>query len=62
MVGVDALFAYFYEVDCNIGRYESESALIINMGATAVHVVAVIGGKVDYNSVRRLNLGGNNSF
>jgi actin-related protein len=62
MVGVDALFAYFYEVDCNIGRYESETALVVSMGATAIHVVAVVGGRVDFNSVRRLNLGGNNAF
>lgn len=62
LVGVDALFAYFYEVDCNMGRYESETALVVSMGATAVHVVAVVGGQVDYSSVRRLNLGGNNAF
>jgi actin-related protein 5 len=62
MVGVDALFAYFYEVDCNMARYESETALVISMGATAIHVVAVVGGVVDFSSVRRLNLGGNNAF
>lgn len=62
MVGVDALFAYFYEVDCNMGRYESETALVVCMGATSVHVVAVVSGRVDFSSVRRLNLGGNNAF
>jgi actin-related protein len=62
MVGVDALFAYFYEVDCNMTRYESETALIINMGATTIHTAAVVGGKVDFGSVRRLNLGGNTAF
>lgn len=32
------------------------------MGATTIHVAAIIAGKVDYNSVRRINIGGNNSF
>jgi glucose-6-phosphate isomerase len=27
-----------------------------------VHVVAVVAGRVDFSSVRRLNLGGNNAF
>lgn len=62
MIGVDALFAYFYEVDCNLARYESETALIINVGATTIHVLAIIKGKVDWGSVRRLNIGGNNAF
>ena len=62
MVGVDALFAYFYEVDCNLTRYESETVFIINMGATSIHIAAVIRGKVDFSSVRRVNIGGNNAF
>jgi len=32
------------------------------MGATTVHIAAVVNGKLDYNSVRRINLGGNNAF
>lgn len=62
MLGVDALFAYFYEVDCNMARYESETALVINIGATTIHVFAVVKGKVDFASVRRINLGGNVAF
>jgi actin-related protein len=62
MVGVDALFAYFYEVDCNLARYESETALIINMGANSIHIAAILGGKVDFSSVRRVNIGGNTAF
>ena len=62
MIGVDALFAYFYEVDCNTTRYESETALVISMGATTIHIAAMIGGKVDFGSVRRINIGGNTAF
>lgn len=62
MIGVDALFAYFYEMDCNLSRYESETALIVSMGATTIHIAAMIGGKVDFGSVRRLNIGGNTAF
>ncbi len=32
------------------------------MGATTTHIAAIIGGKVDFGSVRRLNIGGNNAF
>jgi hypothetical protein len=32
------------------------------MGATTIHIAAIIGGKVDFGSVRRLNIGGNNAF
>jgi actin-related protein len=32
------------------------------MGATTVHIAAIIAGKVDYNSIRRINIGGNTSF
>ena len=62
MVGVDALFAYFYEVDCNLTRYETETALVVSMGATTIHIAAIIGGKVDFGSVRRINIGGNAAF
>lgn len=43
-------------------RYESDTAFVINIGATTIHMVAIINGKVDYNSVRRINIGGNNAF
>lgn len=36
--------------------------MIVNFGATSVHVLAIVNGKVDFASVRRLNIGGNNSF
>lgn len=62
MVGVDTLFAYFYEIGCSMPRYESETAFVINIGATTIHLVAIVNGKVDYNSVRRINIGGNNAF
>ena len=62
MVGVDALFAYFFELDCSLSRYESETALVVNMGATSIHVLAVVNGQLQPNSVCRLNLGGTNAF
>ena len=62
MIGIDALFAYFYEVDCNLNRYESETSLVINVGANTIHIFCMIEGRVDYSSVRRINVGGNNAF
>ena len=62
MVGVDSLFKYFYEVDCNVDRYEKETALVVDMGANTTHVFCVNKGSVDWQSVRRINLGGNQSF
>ena len=32
------------------------------MGANTIHVFCIIGGKMDFGSVRRINVGGNNSF
>lgn len=32
------------------------------MGATTIHIAAVIAGQVDFGSVRRINIGGNNAF
>ncbi len=62
MIGVDSLFKYFYEVDCNEDRYEKETALIVDIGANATHIFSVVKGTVDWRSVRRINLGGNQSF
>ena len=61
-MGVDALFAYFYELDCSISKYQSETALVVNFGATSIHVIAVVNGKMQANSVFRLNMGGNTAF
>jgi actin-related protein 5 len=46
MVGVDALFAYFQELDCSLSRYESETALVVSMGANSIHLLAMVGGKL----------------
>jgi actin-related protein len=62
MVGVDALFAYFYEVDCDMGRYCSETAVVVSMGANTIHVGSVVEGRVEYSSIRRINIGGNTAF
>lgn len=62
MVGVDSLFKYFYEVDCNVDRYEKESSLVVDIGANATHVFCINKGSVDWRSVRRINLGGNQAF
>lgn len=32
------------------------------MGANTIHVFCIINGKTDFSSVRRINVGGNNSF
>ena len=32
------------------------------MGANTTHVFAIFKGKVDWNSLRRINVGGNNAF
>lgn len=32
------------------------------MGANTVHELAIVDGKTDYSSVRRINVGGNQSF
>ena len=32
------------------------------MGANTVHELAIVDGKTDYSSVRRINIGGNQSF
>lgn len=62
MIGVDSLFKYFYEVDCNLDRYEKETALVIDFGANATHIFCMNAGNVDWRSVRRINVGGNQSF
>jgi actin-related protein len=62
MVGIESLFKYFYEVDCNLDRYEKETSLVIDMGANTTHVFCMNKGSVDWQSVRRINLGGNQSF
>lgn len=62
MIGVDSLFKYFYEVDCNMDRYEKETALIVDLGANATHMFCINKGNIDYRSLRRINLGGNQSF
>lgn len=62
LVGVDALFAYFYELGCDLGRYNTETSLVVDVGANTIHVFAVVQGKVQFGSVRRVNVGGNNSF
>ena len=62
LVGSDLLFSYFYEVDCNMNRYQAETALVVQMGANTIHVMAVVAGKPDFSSVSRINLGGNQAF
>lgn len=62
MIGVDALFAYFYELGCSLSRFESESTFVINMGATAIHLLPILKGKIDFRNAQRINLGGNNAF
>jgi len=32
------------------------------MGATSIHIQAIVKGKPDFSSVRRINIGGNNAF
>jgi actin-related protein len=32
------------------------------MGANTVHELAIVDGKTDYSSIRRINIGGNQSF
>ena len=34
----------------------------MQMGASCIHVFAVEKGRVRYDSVRRINIGGNNAF
>lgn len=36
--------------------------MVVDLGANATHVFCVNKGSVDYNSVRRINVGGNQSF
>lgn len=32
------------------------------MGANTIHVFGIVDGKVEYGSIRRINVGGNNAF
>lgn len=59
---MDSLFAYFYEVNCDMSRFSKESALVISIGANTIHIFCIIEGKIDFNSIRRINIGGNNAF
>jgi actin-related protein len=43
-------------------RYEKETALVVDLGANATHVFCINKGSVDWRSVRRINIGGNQSF
>ena len=45
-----------------MSRYEKETALVVDMGANATHIIAIVGGKPEWNSVRRINVGGTNAF
>ena len=62
MVGIDSIYKYYYECHCNMDKFENDSALVIDLGANTTHVFCVNSGKVDFNSVRRLNVGGNQCF
>jgi actin-related protein len=62
MIGVDSLFKYFHEVDCNMDQYEKSTVIGIDIGANTIHVFCIIDGKVQYENVKRLNLGGNQAF
>ena len=61
-LGIDALFAYFHELNGDLNRYQTETRLLINFGGTTTHVIPIIEGKVDYGNIRRMNIGGNNAF
>lgn len=45
LLGVDALFAYFYELDCDFRRYATETALVVSVGANTIHVFSIVEGK-----------------
>lgn len=43
-------------------RYLSQTAIVISIGANTIHVFCIVEGKVEWRSVRRINVGGNNAF
>lgn len=59
-VGCDPLFAYFHELDCDMPDFSKQSCLLISFGASSTHIIPIISGKTDYQSIKRLNLGSNN--
>lgn len=61
-MGIDGLFAYFHEIGYNMHDYKRQSRLIINFGANSTHIIPIIKGKVDFDSIKRLNFGSYNSF
>ena len=61
-VGIDALFAYFLEIGGDLNRFQVDTRLVISFGATTTHVIPIIKGMVDFDSIKRLNMGGNHAF
>lgn len=45
-----------------MGRYLKETATVVSIGANTIHVFCVVEGKIQFSSVRRINVGGNNAF
>ena len=45
-----------------MSRYDSETALIVEIGANTIHLLAMVEGKFQPQSVLRINIGGNSAF
>lgn len=60
--GIDALFSYFYNRHTRSSngtyRYTRENAVIVSCGYNSTHVLPLRGGRLDPNSIKRINVGG----
>lgn len=36
--------------------------MVVSMGATAIHLLPILKGRIDFRNALRINLGGNNAF
>jgi len=60
VLGVDALFSHYYNT---IAQKElASTCLIISLGHMTTHIVPMINGEVQMKDIKRINVGGYNSF
>jgi len=60
VLGVDALFSHYYNTIAQ--KDLGNTCIIISLGHMTTHIVPVINGEVQMNDIKRINVGGYNSF
>ncbi|KAM3143564.1 hypothetical protein pb186bvf_004326 [Paramecium bursaria] len=59
MLGVDSLYSLF---DQDLSQYLSQNRVVVSFGDQVTHVVPIVNGQVVYKNIKRINVGGLNSF